>query len=111
MKYILPLAAFATAVIASPAMAQSFEKEEQRAGAAVDQMRAVAANLKKTTNGASAEQLRAQFNKPAAKDCAEHGGDCHDCAETDCADCPKPEAAKDDCADCAEGLCKEKGHS
>jgi hypothetical protein len=95
-------------------MGQSFEKEEGRAGAAVEQMRSAAAKLQKTTQGASIGEMRAQFNKPAPKGCHEHAGDCPDCQEKDCAPCDEHEVAAADCTDCSEhgaGQCKEKGHS
>ena len=95
-------------------MAQSFEKEEGRAGAAVEQMREAASKLQKTTQGASIGEMRAEFNKPAAKDCHEHAGDCPDCPKKNCEHCKEHEVEAADCADCAEhaaGQCKEKGHS
>lgn len=110
MKYLLPLAALVAATIGSPAMAQSFEKQEGRADAAVHQMQAMATRLQSETTGASAEQMRGHFNKPAARHCK----DCPDCPHKDCADCPEHQASNGgECPECAEhgeGLCKEKEH-
>lgn len=113
MKTIISLTALALAAVSTPAMAQTFEKQEQRASAAVEQMKAQAANLQRAANGASLAEMQARFNKPAAEHCHEHDGSCEHCADKDCADCPEHQAEKGDCTDCPDeggGLCKEKGH-
>ena len=113
MKTILSLVALAYAALGTPAMAQSFEKQEHRANPAVEQMQHTAAHLQQASKGASLAQMQARFNKPAAEHCHEHDGNCEHCAEKDGGDCPEHQAGRGDCADCADeatGLCKEKEH-
>ncbi|VWX51107.1 hypothetical protein [Novosphingobium sp. 9U] len=114
MKYLVSLAAVLAAAAGSPAMAQPFEKEESRAHAAVQEMQTAASKLQSDTRGASLEQMRSQFNKPAAMLCNEKDGHCPDCPHKDCTECPEHQASNGNCPECAEhgeGLCKEKGHA
>ena len=59
MKTILSLVALASATVGTPAMAQSFEKQEQRANAAVERMQHAAAHLRQASKGASLAQMQA----------------------------------------------------
>jgi hypothetical protein len=114
MKHFLTLAALAATSAASPAMAQAFEKEQQSAAATTERMQTVAAQLQSSTRGATAAEMRRQFNKPAARQCHEHGDNCVDCAHHDCADCPHHKSADaHECTDCPGsegGMCTPKGH-